>query len=106
MMNEKEAIEMLKKWNEDLSLFDDDEEGIECHNIAIRALEDSIKNKWVPVSEELPEENLEVLVTVKYDDGARSVMTSWLQDGVWVVKKSPLHPTVIAWKYESEAYEE
>lgn len=40
IMNDKEMIEYLKKWNSDLEEFgDDEEEGIAVHNRCIKALE-------------------------------------------------------------------
>lgn len=40
MMNDREMIEYLKKWNADLEAFGDDEEkGIAVHNRCIKALE-------------------------------------------------------------------
>ena len=44
-MYNEEAIKMLKQWNEDLSPYEDEKEGIECHNIAISALEKQIPKK-------------------------------------------------------------
>ena len=44
-MYNEEAIKMLKQWNEDLSPYEDEKEGIECHNIAISALEKRIPKK-------------------------------------------------------------
>ena len=44
-MTNEEAIEMLKLWNEDLSEFQDEKEGIECHDLAISALEKQIPKK-------------------------------------------------------------
>lgn len=44
-MTIKEAIKMLKQWNEDLSFFDDEKEGIECHELAISALKKQILKK-------------------------------------------------------------
>lgn len=44
-MTNEEAIKMLKQWNEDLLLCADEEEGIECHNIAIAALEKQLPKK-------------------------------------------------------------
>ena len=41
-MTIEEAIKMLKQWNEDLLPYEDEKEGIECHNIAISALEKQI----------------------------------------------------------------
>jgi len=40
MMNDKEMIEYLKRWNADLEAFgDDEEEGIAVHNRCIKTLE-------------------------------------------------------------------
>ena len=44
-MTNEEAIKMLKQWNEDLLPYEDEKEGIECHNIAISALEKQIPEK-------------------------------------------------------------
>ena len=41
-MTNEEAIKMLKQWNEGLLPYEDEKEGIECHNIAISALEKQI----------------------------------------------------------------
>lgn len=43
----KKAIKMLKDWNKDLSLMEDEKEGIECHELAIKALEKQIKKEPV-----------------------------------------------------------
>lgn len=60
---------------------------------------------WIPCSERLPEENIEIDVTIEEIDGSRYTQTSWLQDGQWVIKKSPLEPTVIAWKERPAPYQ-
>ena len=44
-MTNEETIKMLKQWNEDLSPYEDEKSGIECHNIAISALEKQIPKK-------------------------------------------------------------
>lgn len=44
-MTAKEAIGILQEWNKDLALMDDEKEGIECHEIAIKALEKQIPKK-------------------------------------------------------------
>ena len=61
---------------------------------------------WIPCSERLPEECTEVLVSVKEIDDSFYTRTSWAQDGVWVIKKTPLQPTVIAWQPLPEPYKE
>lgn len=61
-------------------------------------------NQWIPVSERLPEECTEVLVSVKEIDGDCYTRTSWLQDNQWIIKKTSLKPTVIAWHPLPEPY--
>ena len=61
---------------------------------------------WIACSERLPEECTEVLVSVKEIDGSFYTRTSWVQDGVWVIKKTPLQPTVIAWQPLPEPFKE
>jgi hypothetical protein len=66
---------------------------------------------WIPCnSGKLPEEYEDVEVSVEEiadDVGGKRyyTMRSWLQDGKWVIKKNPYHPTVIAWKYPTEPYQ-
>ena len=47
-MTNEEASKMLKQWNDDLLPYEDEKEGIECHNIAIFALERQIPKKPTP----------------------------------------------------------
>ena len=61
---------------------------------------------WIPCSERLPEECTEVLVSVKEIDDSFYTRTSWVQDGVWVIKKTPLQPTVISWQPLPKPYKE
>lgn len=69
-------------------------------------------NGWIPCSSgKLPEENVDVEVTVEEiadEVGGKRYynVRSWLQDGKWVIKKNPYHPTVIAWKYPTKPYQE
>lgn len=86
--------------------------------------------KWIPVSERLPEEHdsifakfygtdrwdndlwrarsEEVLVCIEYDDGSRSVTTSFTLDGKWrIERRRVLHDfKVIAWMPLPEPYKE
>ena len=72
---------------------------------------ENYNNGWIPCSSgKLPEENKDVEVTVEEianEVGGKRYYTvrSWLQDGQWVIKKNPYHPTVIAWKYPTEPYQ-
>ena len=72
----------------------------------VREVAEEYNNGWIPCSERLPEECTEVLVSVKEIDGSFYTRTSWVQDGVWVIKKTPLQPTVIAWQPLPEPYKE
>lgn len=71
----------------------------------IMALVQAKNNGWIPCSERLPDENIEVDVTIKEIDGSTYTRTSWLQEGQWIVKKSPFKPTVIAWKERPAPYQ-
>ena len=64
----------------------------------VQEVAEEYNNGWIPCSERLPEELIEVLVSVKEIDGSIYTRTSWIQDDVWVIKKTPLNPTVIAWQ--------
>lgn len=44
-MDNLEAVQILEDWNKDLSLMEDEEDGIECHNMAIMALKKRIPQK-------------------------------------------------------------
>lgn len=70
----------------------------EIAKIAVREAAEEYNDGWIPCSERLPEECIEVLVSVKEIDGSFYTRTSWVQDGSWVIKKTPLQPTVIAWQ--------
>ena len=61
---------------------------------------------WIPCSSgQMPNECEEVDVTIEEIDGDVYTSTSWLQEGVWVVKKTALQPRVIAWKPKSVPYQ-
>ncbi|MGN0348216.1 MAG: hypothetical protein ACI4DR_01635 [Roseburia sp.] len=98
----------------------DDSDNIRANNIidgfdtAIEIVKQAVaeyNNGWILCSSgKLPEENEDVEVTIEEiadDVGGKRYynMRSWLQDGQWVIKKNPYHPTVIAWKYPTEPYQ-
>ena len=64
--------------------------------------------EWIPVSERLPEECKEVLVTVK-DDSVDSPIyytaVGWYYAGIWVVEDAVCHQ-VIAWMRPPKPYRE
>lgn len=70
----------------------------------VQEVEKEYNYGWISCDERLPEECIEVLVSVKEIDGSFYTRTSWMQDGVWVIKKTPLRPTVIAWQPLPEPY--
>lgn len=72
----------------------------------IKFFAEKYKDGWIPCSERLPEENTEVIVTVREIEDSRYTQTSWMQEGQWVVKKTPLMPEVIAWQPLPESYKE
>lgn len=72
----------------------------------VQEVEEEYNNGWIPCSERLPEECIEVLVSVQEIDGSTYTITSWIQDAIWVIKKTPLHPTVIAWQPLPEPYQQ
>lgn len=49
-MDNEQAIKMLRSWNKDLSLMEDEEDGIKCHEMAISALEKQIPKKTIRVT--------------------------------------------------------
>lgn len=84
--------------------------------------------EWIPVSERLPEEHdsifadlygtdkwdsklwrtvsNRVVVTIKYDDGARIVKESHTYDGKWADEKRSRNCKVVAWMPMPKAYKE
>ena len=54
-MTENEAIEYIKNWNVDLSMFEDEKESIECHKRAIKALTEIQKYRAIGTVEECRE---------------------------------------------------
>lgn len=72
----------------------------------VKEVAEEYRDGWIPCSERLPEENIEVLVSVSEIDGSIYTRTSFVQDGIWVIKKTPFHPTVIAWQPLPEPYKE
>ena len=84
----------------------DFDKGIYKAQKIVQEVAEEYNGGWIPCSEQLPEECTEVLVSVKEIDGSFYTRTSWVQDGVWVIKKTPLQPTVIAWQPLPEPYKE
>lgn len=106
----------------------------ECYCSSFETLQELVDKadsfEWIPVSERLPEEHdsifaklygtdkwsnalwrtqsKEVLVTIEYEDGVRTVKSSHTTDGKWVLeKRAKLNKCkVVAWKPFHEPYRE
>ena len=58
-----------------------DEQHYKAKQLAIKALEQ--EQKWIPVSERLPEDRREVLVTAYWHETYQVMMASYYGDGLW-----------------------
>lgn len=87
-----------------------------------------MKNRWIPVSERMPEEHdsifvrlkgtskwneamfertsYKVIVTVKYADGTLLTKTAHTEDGKWKLTRPTFNGTVIAWQPFPDPYRE
>lgn len=102
MIDEKKLIMHLNNW-----LFTTELNSVEYKTIeeCIKAIEEQPQaDKWIPCEERLPSEGTEVLVTIEEIDDCKYTQTSWLQDGQWVIKKTPFEPKVIAWMPKPQPY--
>lgn len=97
-MTEQEAIHNLNTMRAICCKWENTKETVD---MAIKALG---KQRWIPVEERLPEECVEVLVTIKEIQDDYYTKTAWIQDGRWVIRKTPLLPEVIAWMELPEAF--
>lgn len=84
-------------------------------DMAIRALEQQEKERWIPVGERLPEEHGEqdecehtssdlVLITVRDDNGNTFITDDITVNGEWVNYENYNYFEVIAWKPMPEEY--
>lgn len=110
-MNNTEATEILKRqsacekaecFNECADCPNDvpDDEFITALDTVISAMEK--QERWIPVTEELPEEEGLYLVAVKNDHERRYSKTAWFYHGSWSIARQK----VIAWRYLPEPYKE
>lgn len=73
----------------------------EINNIIDIINEQPKVGEWIPCSERLPEDDLDVEVTIK--DGLRDI--GYYMHGCWRCRVSGLNIDVIAWKEPSEPWE-
>ena len=103
MIDEKKLLEKLEELK-----FANEQKGYDTAKDIIQEIINLVneqpKADWIPCEVELPKENTEVWVTVEELDGDCYTQSSWLQEGQWVVKKTPLNPKVIAWMPKPRPY--
>lgn len=114
----------------DLALLPSDNEIFDSMAALRELTEKADSFEWIPVTERLPKEyesafakyygtdqwnnslwrakSKEVLVSIEYDDGHRTVTTSFTMDGEWrIERRRVLHDLkVVAWMPMPEPYEE
>ena len=78
-MTREDAIKILKSKMDGHT--DTSYEWAETVRMAIKALEQ--EPKWIPVSERLPEDRREVLVTAYWHETYQVMMASYYGDGLW-----------------------
>lgn len=114
----------------DESLLHRDNEIYDAQAVLSKLVSKSNSQEWIPVSERLPDEHdsifakfygtdkwndalwktqsMEVLVTIEYEDGTRSVTSSYSTDGKWEIEKivKLSKCKVVAWKPLPKPYKE
>jgi hypothetical protein len=71
----------------------------EAVDLAISALENQEQDRWIPVTERLPEEEGCYMVTVKNDHKRRYSKTAWYCGDGWFARQD-----IIAWRMTPEPY--
>lgn len=69
----------------------------------------SVETKWTPVSEGLPKDDEDVIVSVLDDYGDtpwKYTTVAWLCNGTWISDNDILCGTVIAWMSKPKPYRE
>lgn len=114
----------------DLDLLPSDNEIYDAMATLRKFVDKADSFEWIPISERLPEEHdsifaklcetdvlndmlwrtqsKEVLVTIEYEDGARTVKSSHTTDGKWVIEKKAKFSKckVVAWMPLPKPYKE
>ena len=103
-MNIQEAIEILSR---PFSMQEVPKEILDAHRLAISALEKQEQDRWVPVTERLPEEPDEVLVTDGDGEIRHAVYCHVCKKDVFITyEESMTIHQVIAWRPLPEPYTE
>ena len=107
-MTEREAIELLSEIRDSeyvkymgikTAVFNS--EAIEAFDLAISALEKQEQDRWIPVTERLPEKEGCYLVTVQNDHKRKYSKTAWYSGDGWFARQD-----IIAWRFTPEPYTE
>ena len=122
-MENREAIEIFNKWMDCKDAYQADpscdgnclsceyyasaEEEKEAMQTAISALEKQEADRWIPVTERLPELDTDVLITDQYGDVCKANYVDWCGIERFVsAEESITLEGVIAWKPLPEPYTE
>lgn len=89
------------KWFENRIAVMPESETKEMFCVAISALKKQEQDRWIPVTERLPEEEGCYLVTIKNDHERRYSKTAWYSGDGWFARQD-----IIAWRSTPEPYKE
>jgi len=76
-MENREAISQLESLNKEVSIYS------EAIDLAIAALEKQEQNRWIPCSERMPEENIPILLGVRFKDDFKYFVTTRVDYNYW-----------------------
>ena len=95
-MTNKEAIFII---NNRLNTYYCSDDDLKALDLAIEALEEKPKDKWIPVTEKLPEDDEDVLVTRVYTGSTHSFIDMvWFNEGKFLTQDGNLElSNVVAW---------
>lgn len=99
MTNEKAILHMILRREELKQSVSDLDEDIKAFDMSIQALE---QTRWIPVSERLPEERKEVIVTdIETSDTYQS---RYFGNGYWECDNGYYKNRIIAWQPKPKPY--
>lgn len=100
-MENREAIKYIN-WMRDKFITD---KPLEACDLAISALEKQEQDRWIPVTERLPELDTDVLITDQYGDVWQATYIDWCGDERFVTAEESITiEVVVAWRPLPEAY--